>query len=669
MSGIAGVYRPDAGEVDEASLQEMVDAIAHRGPDGQGIWRDGNVGLCHLMLHTTPESVHAELPLHRNGLVITADARIDNRAELIEALKLKGEQDLPDAELILAAYQEWGDECPERLIGAFAFTIWDARANRLFCARDHIGIRPFYYHDRAGTLFAVGSAVTSLLALDSVTDELDEVRIGEYLVPIFNDTERTFYREVRRLPPAHAMSVTEDGCSKWRYWNPDPWRELAIDSDAAYADQFRELFTEAVRCRLRSNRRIGSLLSGGLDSTSVACVARDMLQSSDGGGSTPLQSTLPTFSLVFDEVPESDEREYIGAVIGAGGFDPTFIRGDIQKPITTGEKLVADHALPYFNPQLFLFRPMYREAAEDNVRIILEGAGGDVVVSHGRGYLAELAKRGRWIRLTREVRGLQARHGDSTRQTLMGQVVAPLAPEPVRNLYRRVSRKSEFLERMNPNISQNFAQRINLESRSRDFGIDTPYPASERERHLDRIIEPPITSVIEEYNRTAARFGVEPRFPFLDRRLIEFCLALPPRQKIHHGWTRNIMREALSDLLPPKIRWRGGKTYLGANFEYVLTNRDRDRLRSLLVEDAEIAARYLDYERLCDLFGRVTDDESKCNHDEFDNIWFSAMLIAWLRNGSHTSTFTFNNTGTMQSNEQNDQVGVTACSRFDGKND
>ena len=211
MSGIAGVYYLDGRTVDSADLERMVDILAHRGPDGAAVWCEGSAGLGHRMLHTTPESLHEELPLVSayGDLALTADARIDNRGELLSALRIdRPHEEVCDSELIIEAYKKWGERCPERLLGDFAFAIWDGRNRRLFCARDHMGVKPFYYY-RSYRLFAFASEIKALLCLPDVPHKLNEVQIADYLLDnYYEDKAVTFYEGILRLPPAHVTSVS-----------------------------------------------------------------------------------------------------------------------------------------------------------------------------------------------------------------------------------------------------------------------------------------------------------------------------------------------------------------------------------------------------------------------------------------------------------------------------
>jgi asparagine synthase (glutamine-hydrolysing) len=206
MSGICGIYYLDGRPVDPVDLTNMVDILAHRGPDGAHIWHDGPVGLGHRMLWTTPESLTEQLPYERNGLVITADARIDNRDELIATLGLTGRQavEIADSQLILAAYEKWGEQCPEKLLGNFAFVIWDSRKQQLFCARDHFGAKPFYYY-QSHRIFTFASEIKALVCLSEVPRRLNETRVADHLLMNFEDRVITFYRDILRLSAAHSV--------------------------------------------------------------------------------------------------------------------------------------------------------------------------------------------------------------------------------------------------------------------------------------------------------------------------------------------------------------------------------------------------------------------------------------------------------------------------------
>src|SRR5215204_4078556 len=318
MSGIAGVFYLDGRALDSRMLGRMLDSIAHRGPDGAGAWSERGVGLGHLAFHTTPESISEKLPFVEGGgdFVLIADARIDNRDELLAAVgldRLSG-RSVGDGELILAAYKMWGERCPERLLGDFAFAIFDKRKQTLFCARDHMGLKPFYYY-LSGRVFVFASEIKALLCVPEVPRRLNEVMVADHLVGNSQDKISTFYRDILRLPPAHSITTGVEETKIREYWALDPSLELRLSSNGEYAEAFRDVFERAVGCRLRAAFPVGSDLSGGLDSSSVTCVARELLR-------RERKEILHTFSSVPELVTESDESVYIDAVLSQGGFEP-----------------------------------------------------------------------------------------------------------------------------------------------------------------------------------------------------------------------------------------------------------------------------------------------------------------------------------------------------------
>ena len=228
--------------------------------------------------------------------MIVADARLDNRREVVAALDLEASatRDVGDGELILRAYERWGGACPTRLVGDFAFAVWDSRNETLFCARDHVGVKPFYYH-RAASAFLFASEIKALLTSPIVPYRLNPARVADHLVGLFGDQTSTFYRDIDRLPAGHTLTVTRSGMRIQRYWTLDSSRELVLGSDEEYAEAFRECFTEAVRCRMPSSDRVGCLLSGGLDSSSIVATARSLR--------TAVDAKLDTFSAIFPSLP------------------------------------------------------------------------------------------------------------------------------------------------------------------------------------------------------------------------------------------------------------------------------------------------------------------------------------------------------------------------------
>jgi len=622
MSGIGGLLRLDGAAAARSDAERMLARLAHRGPDGAGVWCVGTAGLGHRLLHTTPESLRERLPLASpdGSLVLTADARIDNRAELCSVLSAPS--DVSDGELILRAYERWGERCPEHLLGDFAFAIWDARRDILFCARDHFGVKAFYYHHAPGQLFCFASEIKGLLALAEVPRRLNETRVADYLVPLLEDKVITFYEGIVRLPPAHRMTVSQQGMRIEPYWALDPEREIRMNSDEEYAEAFREIFTEAVRCRLRSAFPMGSMLSGGLDSSSIVCIARG-LRAENGGGS------LHTFSAIFPDLPECDEREYINAVVSGGGVASHFVSGVETGPLGDLDRMLDCEDEPFYAPNLFIPWATYRAARLHGVRAQLDGFDGDSTVAHSMVYLSELARGLRWASLAREVVGLSKRFSRSPWTILANHVAKPLTPQPLRKMWRSLRGRSELSWMGSTIANPTFERRMRLRERATALSRDHARAAqTSRGDHHHRITRGLMPFALEVLDRAAAAFGIEPRYPFFDRRLIEFCLALPANQKLNRGWTRVVMRRALVDILPDRVRLRGGKANLSPAFTKGLAGPNAQLLKSTLLSPPGIAAAYLDMGAVRKAYDHYCSEGAE---SDALAVWKATTLAEWLR--------------------------------------
>ena len=624
MSAIVGIYWGDGRPVDSAHVERMTLSLAHRGPDAAGVWTSGSVGLGHRMLWTTPESLHEPLPLiSKSGdLVITADARIDNRTELMASLGLAqwSHGDIADSELILHAYERWREHAPRKLRGDFAFAIWDARAQVLFCARDHCGVKPFYYYRSAGS-FVFASEIKALLTMRGVPRRLNLMKVADYLTHNFEDRVGTFYRDILRLPAGHSLTVRGGEFRLQGYDTLDPSREIRLRSDAEYSEAFREHFGEAVRCRLRSAFPIGSLLSGGLDSSSIVGMARRALKEEG--------RPLHTFSAIFPSLPSGDlrqidERTFAQAVVAMTDSTAHYVHADRLSPMSDLDRVFSHGDEPFLAPNLYMHWALYRAAHQQGVRALLDGIDGDTTVCHGLDYLSELARSGRVASLGREVKALARRHGASPSKILWQFGLAPLVPAPLRRVWRAAHGRSGAFGRSDTIIHSAFARRLGLPGRAR-----TKPARTAREGHWQGLTSPLLPYVLEIADKAAAAFSLEARYPFFDWRLMGFCLALPPEQKLHHGWTRVVMRRAMTPMLPAEVCWRVGKADLSPNFKRRLWDQDRDILEDVIVKDPQVLADYVDIAALREAYRRyktqpMAESDALAIHS-------TATLGLWLR--------------------------------------
>jgi asparagine synthase (glutamine-hydrolysing) len=547
VSGIAGLLRLNGAPCDRSDVERMVGAIAHRGPDGVDVWAKGSAGLANAMLRTTPESADERLPLIDGDLALVADARIDNRGALIGELGLP--PSVPDSAIILRAYRRWGDHCPERLIGDFAFAVWDGPRHTLFLARDHMGVRPLVWF-RSGSVFAFASQERALLTLAEVPRRLDEIAVGDFLVAVLEDTERTFYPGIHRLPPHQSLSVSADGASRSRsYWELDASFELRLGTDEEYEEAFRETFIEAVRARARSSGPVATELSGGLDSSAITCATRDLRGANE-------DDPVPAFSIVFEE-SGSDERAFVDAVVATGGIASERLGSEDLLALRLDDLLSRQDG-PFASLTVFMETALCTAVAQRGSRVLLGGFDGDVVVSHGLERLPDLLKGGRWGTLRSEVSALAPRLGLSRWEALRSYVVAPASPAVVRRLWRAAHGRDRRGWSGGAPIDPGFARRVGLSARlsalERAGAARTP-----REEHRNELASGVLPAALEIRDRIGAAVGVELRHPFFDVRLVELCLSMPEDQKLRSGWTRSIQRRALSGIVPEQILLRPDK--------------------------------------------------------------------------------------------------------------
>ncbi|MDJ0736677.1 MAG: lasso peptide isopeptide bond-forming cyclase [Nostocaceae cyanobacterium] len=634
MSGIIGIYNLNHKPVESADLGQMVDILVHRGPDGADIWSQGSIGLGHRMLWTTPESMLEKLPLVREGdkLAITADARIDNRDELISLLSLDHQpaEKITDSQIILAAYAKWGESCPYRLIGDFAFAIWDGRKQQLFCARDPMGVKPFYYY-HSPEIFVFASEIKALLCLREVPKRLNELKVGYYLEMFCEDQVMTFYQDIFRLPAASYVSLGGDNQIQVKsYWSLDPKREIRLNSDQEYIEAFGEVFTQAVQCRLRSAFPVGSALSGGLDSSSIACTARQLLAKAGN-------QQLHTFSAIFPSLPQEelrwiDERRYINAVKALGGFISHDIRADQLHPLID---ILWQDEEPIPAPNLYIHQGLYECANQQGVRVFLDGIDGDSTISHGWSYLTELAYRGRWHTLFQEVTTTARRCNLSRRSIVQENVLNPLLLEPLSYFWQTIRKITGKNRDYSNIINQSFAEKIELVEHSETLLNNIPgLVFSARQQHWLGLTSGMYPYVMEIADKASARCSLEARYPFFDRRLMEFCLALPPEQKFRQGWTRAILRFAMEDILPPKVQWRVSKGRLNYNFDRKLLEVEHKTLEEVINKPQAIES-YVNIPVLRSAYERYRSQPQEIG-DEPMKLLLTTSLALWLDNSNLT---------------------------------
>jgi asparagine synthase (glutamine-hydrolysing) len=561
MSGIVGIVNLAGNPVDSAIVKRMTRTLVHRGPDGAGVWSDGPVGLAQLMFHTTPESYHDRQPLtdEAGQICLILDGRVDNRTELKAALEAKGVRvrDETDSELVLHSYMVWGKSSVDHIFGDFAFVIWDKRTQSLFMARDPIGIRPLLYW-LAADLLIIASEPAPIFEHPAIEREVNWAVLGDRLTNNRREHEETFDAGVLRLPAGHIAVVEEGVFSKQRYW-PGEQQEIRYRRPEEYAEHFLDLLEEALRCRLRSSIPVGILLSGGLDSSSLTCVAQDILRKNLDG-----VAPFETFSRVYPGL-DCDESTYIDAVTGeldVPSHRITFSENSDGSPRL--ERAAEFPDIPFSPGVMGDILLTAQNVKEKGIKVLINGIGGDELFSALPWWnLADTLRTGDLLRFSQRLQYVHELEGGPLGRLLLGHAVLPLLPvssqEAIWRVYRTVLKK--HYKKVVPWIDPQFVTRWHLQER-----LDRHWPLNSLQKdiakkHLANLFTASYNMVfaLQLRNRVLARLGLEERFPYLDRRLLDYCLAIPEQYRTDDERTKPLLRKALFRLLPDRIRRRNDK--------------------------------------------------------------------------------------------------------------
>jgi asparagine synthase (glutamine-hydrolysing) len=585
MSGIFGLFNLDGQPVDREHLGAMRAGLAYWGPHGSSLWCQGNIGLGHLLLHNTPEARAETLPLRHpaSGCILTAQARIDNRKELLAGYGLSQpnrECPITDGELILHAYLKWGKECVHRLIGDWAFAVWDPVERRLFLARDHYGISGIYYYHQQ-RFFAFASCLKGLLALSQVPRRPNLFRVAQVLTSWPGGGVETAYQDIFRLPPAHTLTVTADRVIVEHYWRMDEIPPLRLGSDEEYVEAFLDVYGEAVRCRLRSLHPVGATLSSGLDSGSVCALAAQELRAA--GKRLPVFTSIPIYD-TRNILPRGNGDESPLVEINKrflGNLDVHYIRAEDVSPLAGIRRALDLHDEPgHAAGNMFWIHALMQTAQEQDIGVLLTGQCGNATISWAGGEerLWPLLLTGKWLLLIDRLNELNISPWKIIKRYFLKPIIVP-----IRNLTRRIpSLWREPWEKYSV-INVEFARSLQLSRRMRQSGHDPLFiPLADPLQSRYRIILPGASTVGAIWAEIGAGYSLEVRDPTIDKRLMEFCLAIPDEQYRLNGQERSLIRRAMMGMLPDEVRLNTLKGLQAADLGY--------RLRATLPEVQAVMA-------------------------------------------------------------------------------
>ncbi|HEV2263952.1 MAG TPA: asparagine synthase (glutamine-hydrolyzing) [Stellaceae bacterium] len=597
MCGIAGHWAFDAAALSEPRFRAFTAALAHRGPDGQGteFFSSSRLHLGHrrLSIIDVSERGHQPMSYAEGRYWLTYNGEVYNYLELREELRGLGHRfkSDTDSEVILAAFAQWGPACQLRFNGMWAIAIWDAKEKTLFLSRDRFGIKPLHYMYSGGT-FAFASELKAFLALPGVTGTLDETVVAATLANINGQesTPETLLPSIKRLPGGHSLTIDANGSVTIEVW----WRTLDHLPDVAstFANQsqeFRRIFLDACRLRLRSDVAVATSLSGGLDSSAVACTIAEL------GRRGHVDHAPADWQRAFiAQFPGSnlDETVYADAVVKSTSLSAHYHPIDDVGALKNIERLVFDYEGIYWVPLLGPWA-IYREMQTSGIRVSLDGHGADELLGGYHFFVeraldAVMSKRldlRRYLDLKRVLAGLVGGSGDVTRAGILGdinwlmkkqlqrwQLVEPLrgAALRARTLWHRLAASipsgsprlaSAAMDPVPPPAAEPvfrpFAQSARLYDEASDPRTVGMSPLSAM--LFSWFHGSVLPTILRSYDRASMAHGIEVRMPFMDWRLVTYGFALPETSKIGGGYTKRILREAMRGLMPESIRLRTNK--------------------------------------------------------------------------------------------------------------
>jgi asparagine synthase (glutamine-hydrolysing) len=546
MCGICGIVELGAPPQTQ-TVEAMARELDHRGPDGSGSFAAEGIALGFRRLAIIDLSDAGNQPFASDdgALQLIHNGEVYNYRELRRELEAKGRRfrSATDTEVILAAYEEWGERCVERFNGMWAFAIWDGRARRLFCSRDRFGVKPFYYR-LDGDRLAFASEPRAFRADPSARLEPNRAVVRDYLEQAYLDhTDETFFAGIRRLPPAHSLTFDERGLRVARYWSLEPHDPPTAEAE----DAVRELFLDSVRLRLRSDVPVGTCLSGGIDSSSIV-VTVDRLLSTEHETALAVGDRQRTFTVYFED-PAFDERPFARDVVQRTQTDAHWVTFGPQDLANDLPSIVEAQGEPFGSTSIVAGWYVLRAAKEAGLTVMLDGQGGDEVLAGYRAHLgfrlADLLASGQLRALRAELAGARAQHG---RGALLTSVSRPFAPEALTRAVRARSRGSATLA--HPELR-------GVSSSAAANG--SPFPDRLRRYQQLVLTRRGLPELLRYEDRNSMAHSLEARVPFLDYRFVELCFSLPGNELIRNGRTKDVLRRALGDLLPASVLGRRDK--------------------------------------------------------------------------------------------------------------
>lgn len=550
MCGIAGIIQARPGPYQLSHLKRMTDALAHRGPDGEGHWenKDQKALLGHRRLSIIDLSDAGRQPMEYAGRYqIVHNGEIYNYRELKDRLRNKGYhfRSQSDTEVILAAWDCWKEKCLQELDGMFAFAIWDEQESYLFAARDRFGEKPFYYSFSEGNFLFASEMKALWSAGIQKTPNLkmlfNFITIGYTGNP--DKPGETFYEQISQLPPASWLGFHpgENNCTVQSYWSVEPVEKDRPLSDTEAEEKFRELFSESVNRRLRSDVPVGASLSGGLDSSSVVAT---VMRENPGLPFRCFTASFPGF--------EKDELAFAQQMTAQYALPHEIIRPRAEDLLNDWEILCRHQEEPFGSASIFVQYKIYEQARQTDTKVLLDGQGADEILAgyprYFKWYWQELFRKGK-LSGRRELAAARAL-GVTEPFTWKNKIAAWFPSFATIVMERQYLLKSLA----HPGLTREFVQQQSREA----YYTPPDHFTLNGVLHFNCFVHG-LQELLRFADRNAMAHGREVRLPFLSHMLVEFLFSLPGHFKIREGRTKWLLRQSMQQQLPASIAWRSDK--------------------------------------------------------------------------------------------------------------
>lgn len=585
----------------------MLGSLVHRGPDDEGRFVDEEFSLGHRRLSIIDlDTGHQPIHNEDETLWIIYNGEVYNYRELREELEAMGHRfyTRTDTEVLLHAYEEYGEDCVKRFNGMFSLAIFDRSARRLFLARDHFGIKPLYYHHDGDGSFLFASEIKALLEWPGLKRAANDEIVYEYLLYGWHEHRpETFFQGIKKLPAAHYMVVDETGIRIERYWDISIQQESADNDFPHEAREFGDLLEDSVQRRLISDVPVGSCLSGGLDSSAIVCIMDRLLKKSVPE-SEAIGDRLKTFSAVYPG-EHLDEREYIDEVLRETDAEGNFIFPAHDDFFAELEKFVYHQEEPFVSTGPYAQWCVMRDVAR-KVKVVIDGQGADELMAgytpYFFVYFQQLKSEHRYLTMLREMLAARDVALPFFRNYLSDRF------KPGRKVEARSLVAPGFYEGFQPDRRQRHAAK------------------SLRGRLYEDVFVHSLPALLRYEDKNSMAFSVESRVPFLDPRLVEYIFSLPPEAIIGSGWNKRVMREALAGILPEKIRRRRWKVGFTTPEMAWLVAR-KDLVNDIFNSESFNSRPYFEAAAVRSTFERICDGTA----EETLAIWRVLNLEVWLR--------------------------------------